>query len=386
MQRRDFIRLVGGGFLIGTGMGLQGCAAVTVSSTEAWQGPPANRDNRLRWLGFALLAPNPHNRQPWLVDLRQQTDGLTLYVDRQRLLPATDPFSRQIVIGHGTFIELLVLAAAEDGFATEVALFPEGEFGADAVDGRPLAKLTFRRVAQSLADPLFAAILQRRTNRLPFDLQRPVPHDKLEAIVSAAQRLGIVVGATLDAAQVKKLRSRAAAAWVVEQQTDAAVMETLRLLRVGQQEIEAHRDGLSVTGFVPEMATAIGLFRRDAPPAPDSIAARRMRDSVVPLAETAMGWVWLLTRGNSRSQQVEAGRAYARLQLAATQNGIALHPMSQALQEYPEMREQYLGLHHDLASDPQSETVQMLARIGYAENPPPSPRRKLDDLLIRSAT
>jgi hypothetical protein len=60
--------------------------------------------------------------------------------------------------------------------------------------------------------------------------------------------------------------------------------------------------------------------------------------------------------------------------------------MSQALQEYPAMREQFLGLHHDLASDPQSETVQMLARIGYAENTPPAPRRKLDDLLIGSAT
>jgi nitroreductase len=385
MQRRDFIRLIGDGLLVSAGLGQAGCVMAKVSSTEAWLGPPATQDNRLRWLGYALLAPNPHNRQPWLVDLRQHADELTLYVDRQRLLPATDPFSRQIVIGHGTFIEQLVMAAGADGFATEVVLFPEGEFSATEVDDRPLATLAFRRYEQSLNDPLFGAILQRRTSRLPFDLQRPVPSDKLDAIVSAAQRPGIAVGATLDAAQVKRLRSRAAAAWVAEQQTDTAVMETLRLLRVGQQEIEAHRDGLTVTGFVPEIASAIGLFRRDVVPAPGSMAAERMRDSVVSLANSAMGWVWLVTRGNSRRQQVEAGRAYVRMQLAATLAGIALHPMSQALQEYPQMREQFQGLHQDLGTDPQTEIIQMLARIGYAESTPPTPRRKLSD-LIRSAT
>ncbi|MDD5056431.1 MAG: hypothetical protein PHQ60_01070 [Sideroxydans sp.] len=385
MQRRDFIRLVGGGLLVGAGFGQTGCTTVKVASTEAWQGPAAKQDNRLRWLSYALLAPNPHNIQPWLVDLRAQPDELTLYVDKQRLLPATDPYSRQIVIGHGTFIELLVMAAGADGFASEVVLFPDGEFGANAVDGRPLARLTFRRSAQAVSDPLFAQVLLRRTNRMPFDVQRPVPKEKLDAIVLAAQRPAMQIGATLEIGQVNKLRSRAAAAWMAEQQTDAAVMETLQMLRVGQQEIEAHRDGLTVTGIVPEFAAAIGLFRRDAPPAPGSMASERMRDSVVPLANSAMGWIWQVTRGNSRSQQVEAGRAFVRMQLAATQCGVALHPMSQALQEYPEMREQFLGLHRDLGTDPQRDTIQMLARIGYAPDTAPAPRRKLSD-LIRSAT
>jgi hypothetical protein len=320
-----------------------------------------------------------------MVDLHKHPDELTLYVDRQRLLPATDPYSRQIVIGHGTFIEQLVMAASADGFAAEVVLFPEGEFPANNVDDRPLATLSFRRSDHASIDPLFGEILRRRTNRLPFDLQRPVPNEKLNAILSAAKRLGIEVGATLESDKVKALRSRAAAAWDVEQQTDSTIMESLRLMRVGQQEIEAHRDGLVVTGFVPELASAIALFRRDVPPVPGSFASERMRDSVVSLANSAMGWVWLRTRGNSRRQQVEAGRSFVRMQLAATKAGIALHPMSQALQEFPEMHEQFLGLHQDLGTDPQTETIQMFARIGYAQTIPPTPRRKLGD-LIRSAT
>ena len=41
-----------------------------------------------------------------------------------RLLPQTDPLSRQITIGHGAFLELLSIAASVDGYRTEVAPYP----------------------------------------------------------------------------------------------------------------------------------------------------------------------------------------------------------------------------------------------------------------------
>ena len=80
-----------------------------------WVPPGAQyTDPRKRALSWAILAPNPHNHQPWLVDL--STDGqATLYVDTTRLLPHTDPFSRQITIGLGCFIELARMSAAQDG-------------------------------------------------------------------------------------------------------------------------------------------------------------------------------------------------------------------------------------------------------------------------------
>ncbi len=384
MHRRDFIRLVGGGLLVGAGLGQAGCTTMSAPATEAWRGPLDSSDIRLRWLGYALLAPNPHNIQPWLVDVHKNPDELTLYVDRQRLLPATDPYSRQIVIGHGAFVELLVMAARADGFLVETTLFPEGEYQFGTVDDRPLAKLLFRRSDQATSDPLFEHVLRRRSNKMPFDLQRPVPPERFDAIVSAAKRPGVEVSGTFDVEKVDRLRSRAVAAWSVEQQTQSALLESLRLTRVGEQEIEAHRDGLSVTGIVPEIASAMGFFRRDVVPEPGSIAFERMRANVEAQANSAMAWVWLVTHGNTRRQQVETGRAFVRMQLAATAASIALHPMSQALQEYAEMRPQFLGLHEDLGTNPQKETIQMLARIGYATVAPPTPRRRLGD-LIRSA-
>ncbi len=47
-------------------------------------------------------APNPHNTQAWRFRIHGDLE-MSLYVDPERLLPATDPSSRQIHIGQGTF-------------------------------------------------------------------------------------------------------------------------------------------------------------------------------------------------------------------------------------------------------------------------------------------
>jgi hypothetical protein len=40
-------------------------------------------------------------------------------LDLARLLPATDPFSRQIMMSHGTSLELLDIAARERGLRAD---------------------------------------------------------------------------------------------------------------------------------------------------------------------------------------------------------------------------------------------------------------------------
>jgi hypothetical protein len=71
-----------------------------------------------------------------------------------------------------------------------------------------------------------------------------------------------------------------------------------------------------------------------------------------------------------------------RQQLQATAAGVEMHPLSQALQEFPEMRASYEALHRELGVDPASGPVQMLARTGYGLAPAaPSPRRDLASML-----
>ncbi|WP_456306556.1 hypothetical protein, partial [Paracraurococcus ruber] len=119
----------------------------------------AHPDWRLRAAAWAVLAPNPHNRQPWLIELAGPGEVL-LRCDLGRRLPATDPFDRQITIGLGCFAELFRMAAAAEGIALAIEPFPRGEPG-PRLDARPVARL--RRLPGAAApDPLFAQAAARR--------------------------------------------------------------------------------------------------------------------------------------------------------------------------------------------------------------------------------
>ncbi|URK88359.1 hypothetical protein LP421_13950 [Rhizobium sp. RCAM05350] len=77
-----------------------------------------------------------------------------------------------------------------------------------------------------------------------------------------------------------------------------------------------------------------------------------------------MAFLWLKTARNSRADQIATGRDYIRLNLAATAAGLSIHPLSQALQEFVEMRPHFLAMRAALVVE-ESETLQMFVRLGY---------------------
>jgi hypothetical protein len=100
-------------------------------------------------------------------------------------------------------------------------------------------------------------------------------------------------------------------------------------------------------------------------------------------ADTAQGFVWLVTPDNSRASQILAGRAYVRANLAAAGQGLAMQPWSQGLQEYATQKPLFDRLHRELA--PAGGRLQMLSRIGYPKTElRPAPRRGLDAQLKRA--
>jgi hypothetical protein len=376
MQRRSFMVVLAAG---GAVLALPGCNSMPASAIAAWQQTGADQtDPRLRALSWALLAPNPHNLQSWIADIREP--GLIrLSVDMQRLLPATDPPNRQILIGCGAFLELLCMAAAQFGQRAEVSLLPEGDYASVGVDARPFATVRMTADPAAQPDPLFVAVPVRRTNRAPYSEKVPAP-DLLARMQAAAQRPGITLHSTTDPAMVGRLRALAMGGYRVEFSTPATWVETADAMRVGTAAVAAEPSGIPVLGTKVWWGEKLGMLDIASLRRTDGVSATTVIDSSIAAAEATHAWAWLRSDDNSRRSQIEAGRAYLRTDLAAASLGLAIQPNSQVLQEFPEMAELY-GRFHTEVGVAQPSRVQMLVRLGYAGRPDPAPRRPLDRLV-----
>ena len=378
MNRRNFLRMAGGGVVLAAGAATAFAATRTPSAALApWAaaGAPRYDDPRLRALSHAILAPNPHNRQPWLVAL-DGADRVVLRFDTERQLPATDPFDRQLTIGLGCFLELMRMAAAAEGIAVELDLFPEGWSDA-GLDTRPIAIATFS-AGGAAADPLWPHVPVRRSNKEPFDTARPVSDADLATILGAG-RTGARLGGTVDPDEVAYWRALSEEALLIEITTPHTFQESVDLFRIGKREINANPDGIDFGGALFEALYMAGIFTREATADTSSTAYRQGIDAVLNNCRTAMGHVWMVTDTNTRPDQIAAGADWLRVNLAATSLGLGFQPLSQALQEFAEMDLPYRAVHDRLA--PEGGTVQMLARIGYGPDVAPSPRWALETRL-----
>jgi len=377
LSRKTFLRVLGGGIIVAAGaaVAVPRLDAMPAVAVEGWRGPASDEtDPRWRALAWALLAPNPHNLQSWAVDL-SQPDTIVLYVDAARLLPQTDPYSRQILIGHGCFLEILAMAAAADGHRAEVTLFPEGVWALD----KPVARVTFSRQPGIAIDPLFAEVPRRRTAKGKFEARALDPAHKAALLAGhAAPALPLVI--VDDAAEVERLRTLAIAGSEMEMNTHRTHKESIDVARIGAAEIAAHRDGISLKGPMIWVLRQAGAMTPEKAMTPGTLAWNGGRDYVMAGYASARAFGWIASADNTRPTQIATGRAFVRLQLAATALGVALQPHSQTLQEYSEMTELRAAMHRQTGTAA-GGTLQMFFRLGYASDPGPSPRRALNGFV-----
>jgi hypothetical protein len=366
LSRRKFLTLIGGGTVVaaataGTSFAL---SRTPQRALAPWAAAGGYADPRLSALSFAILAPNPHNRQPWQVELQGDT-GLRIFRDPSLNLPETDPHDRQMTIGMGCFLELMTIAASATGHAIMLELFPDGE----APDA-PVAQARFIH-SDAAPDPLGAQILARRSTKEPFD-DRAIPSQAQAALSPLATLV-------TDPDRVAELRALTFDAHLVEVTTPHTYRESIDLMRFGRREIDASPDGIALGGPFLESLMLIGMISRDGQGNPDSAEFRQGIEIYRRMLHATPAYAVITSAGNSRRDQIEAGRRYLRLNLTTTALGLALHPVSQSLQEYPEMAEHYATAHRLLALP--GETVQMLARLGYGPQVAQSPRWPLETRL-----
>lgn len=365
VSRRRFIALTGGGIVLAATAAATGFALTRAphAALVPWEAAGRHGDPRLAALSFAILAPNPHNRQPWLAELTGQ-DGIRIFRDPALNLPQTDPHDRQLTIGMGCFLELLAVAASATGHAARITLFPEGEG-----TGLPLAGV--RLIPGAATDPLFAHVLNRRSCKAPFS-DTPVPLPEAAALAPLATII-------TEPTQVADLRALTWEAWMIEAETPRTFRESVELMRFGRAEINASPDGIDLGGPFLEGLMLAGVLTREAQMDPASSAFRQGIAIYRAMLAATPAYAAVTTPGNTRTDQIAAGRRWMRLNLTTTARGLALHPVSQALQEYPEMAGPYARAHAMLAAP--GETVQMLGRLGYGPTVPRTPRWPLETRL-----
>ncbi len=334
------------------------------SALAPWM-PKPYHDPRKAALSYAILAPNPHNLQPWLVELVGQ-DKVRIHRDTDRELPETDPYHRQLYIGLGAFVETMVLAAGALGFDAQVKLLPDGDDG-------PIAEAVF--VPGGASDPLSAQILNRHSNKEPYTEQR-----LSEEEVSVLENYATLIS---DEDLVARIRGLTKRAFEIEMRTPPALKESVDLMRIGKAEINANPDGIELRDPMLEMLRLTGLLDNETLMNVDHPGTQSHMRGYFAMLDSTQQYAVITTATNTRSDQLDAGRRLMRFYLKTTEMGLGVHPVSQALQEYPEMADEYALAHELLA--PSGYTVQMLLRLGHGPEPIATPRWPLETRILNEA-
>jgi hypothetical protein len=364
MTRRELLLAGAGGAALALGAGGAARAAERAEGSGADDAGLPGQVAAV--LDLARRAPSSHNSQPWRVAVHG-ADRLTVQADLGRRLPAVDPGDRELWISVGAFLETLAAGARALGLAAQSA--PPGPEAGEA--GAALVTLA----PGSAPDAALArAIRRRRTLRKDLATRAIAPEDRAALAAAAGPAVELRV-LERGAREAEWLSGAALAAFEAQTWRDPAQEELGRWIRFSRDDEERQRDGL--TPDTMEVGGAAALWMRTFMDRSD-VEKKSFRQAGIDTARRQLsqgaGFLVLATPADDRQGRLEAGRALARLGLAAAGRGIGLHPMSQVLEE-PAWREQVA------AGLGEAGVPQLVLRLGYRGYPAsaPSPRRRVGE-------
>ena len=348
MKRRTFIYQTG---TLITATMLAQCVTASHKKNYANRRPnPSDfKEPALKAIALGMSAPNPHNTQAWKFRIDSDTQ-FGLYIDESRLLPATDPTTRQIHIGCGCFLSIMQAGISTHGYTAQIELFPEGEYQIGQTGKLPVANVSLIPT-EPFIDPLAKAIPARKTNRLSYQ-NYTLSSDEFKLILVETKAQYSKINFINDSTVIDHL-TLLYQGMVIESNTFKTYEESRIWFRENDSRIEEKRDGINLPasgtiGFIKWLAEKMlkGLGEKDWH---NSSTINQHLSSYEKKVKSSKALVQLITETNTQLDWVKAGLDYARFQLAATLHNYYIHPMSQVLQEFVEMnalRQQYNKLHY----------------------------------------
>ena len=317
---------------------------------------PAAVDERIRLAcTYGLLAPSVHNIQPWRFEIRDRQ--VLLRVDLERQLKHGDPTGRQIWISLGCCLENILLATPALGLEVVSMTLQPDETTAAVINlqDKPAGD---RSVLKYL--------IGRRSNRSLFS-PKPVSVDELKKLAVNWQSDSVQIIATADKAALKLVADLTARGIAMALNLPDFKRELGHLLRPNWTK--AH-DG--IPGFALNLGWLRSAFEpariRYAPVAKTEAKTERQR------LLASGGLVMVFTKGDTKQFWLEAGRAYERAAIMATELGLDQSTTAAAVEapDFHKEIEAYFDTPYRL---------QTIMRIGYdGAEAAHSPRRSLDEV------
>ncbi|HEY9437627.1 MAG TPA: hypothetical protein VIS29_03055 [Streptomyces sp.] len=268
----------------------------------------------------AARAANAHNTQPW--DLRPGTDCVEVGWRAEDALGPSDPAHRDLRLSLGTYVESLLIAAAEQGIAVDFEL--------DLDTGtRRVGRL---RPADRPYDTRFGTsdIAGRRVWRGAWKPQQ-VDKKAIEAAQETARAAGFRVAA-ISTAAARPLLIRAYHWFFGHPGISAELMEWTRL---SPRHPKYHVDGLNDVMLVLNRVERFLMGLLFSPAVYRALRPLGLPRLLTPLSSSATSGdgvvMVILGKGEDTAQEVSAGRLVTRLWLGLLQQGIYVHPQSHVI-------------------------------------------------------
>lgn len=366
MNRRDFLKLSGEGILLLGGMSMMNaCSGLGRNDLPQFNGEKESikdfEKDDMEILYLASLAPSGHNAQPWVVRILEPKHWV-IGSDKKRWLPAVDPENREMLLGIGAFLENMVLAAGTFGYSVDVKIIAKNRTDADIADIR----LRKDKVQEFPVEK----IKKRRTVRSDFldqeikgdDLKYITKHDTRPCLVQIQSPHSFYFpnnspqGKYLQAGTIEANRTQAF--------RDPAQEELSDWIRWSNKDAKQYRNGLTPESM--EIKGIAGFFVRSFYDR-QSVLKKSFRDQTVDVAakqvKTCAGWLVVTSSDSSVSALIEHGRVFQNMLLKIRDKMIAIHPMTQMLEEKPwkDQVAKELGV---------TGEVQWILRISYLKSYP----------------
>ncbi len=362
MKRRDFIKSTA---IASMGMLLSSCSNYIRLPINKWRDNNSNATLWQKIFFYASLAPSGHNTQPWIVELNNK-DEFIIKIREESLLPAVDPVRRETYLSIGAFLENLIISARSFGVDLEYEVISKSTLETDVIFGK------FSK--SSIKENNLYSIAKRRTIKSNY-LNKEVSKADIDSCFFKNIKASYYPTGSTNANILNEATYLANETQVNRKATQ---IELSKWIRWSNKEAKKKRDGITPASM--EINGLSGFFVRTFYNEKNVISKSFKKQTLKKVKEQLKqhgGWVVISSLNSNPKELIETGRTFEQFLLKASTKNIAIHPMTQVLEELP--------FKNEIASDLGiSQIPQFFLRIGYLNRIYPTPvslRRPVDSFL-----